>query len=84
MSPQGQQSEWALTKRHESEDKFGIQICGNRPELMIKCAELLSNELEIDFVDINVSWVEFVKNFNSEIRTGSMLNGDLSRSLLIY
>ena len=53
---QGQQSEWALTKRHESEDKFGIQICGNRPELMIKCAELLSNELDIDFVDINVRW----------------------------
>uniref|UniRef100_H3BZP9 tRNA-dihydrouridine(47) synthase [NAD(P)(+)] n=1 Tax=Tetraodon nigroviridis TaxID=99883 RepID=H3BZP9_TETNG len=50
---QGQQSEWALLKRHESEDVFGVQIEGCFPDTMTRCAELINNNTEVDFVDIN-------------------------------
>ncbi|XP_072179849.1 tRNA-dihydrouridine(47) synthase [NAD(P)(+)]-like [Diadema setosum] len=51
---QGQTSEWALLKRHPSEDIFGVQLCGGYPDTMTKCAELLSNTIDIDFIDVNV------------------------------
>ncbi|XP_071496553.1 tRNA-dihydrouridine(47) synthase [NAD(P)(+)]-like [Diadema antillarum] len=51
---QGQTSEWALLKRHPSEDVFGVQLCGGYPDTMTKCAELLSNTIDIDFIDVNV------------------------------
>ncbi|XP_072304038.1 tRNA-dihydrouridine(47) synthase [NAD(P)(+)]-like [Eucyclogobius newberryi] len=50
---QGQQSEWALLKRHESEDVFGVQLEGCFPDTMSRCAELINNNIEVDFVDIN-------------------------------
>nr|XP_006636210.1 PREDICTED: tRNA-dihydrouridine(47) synthase [NAD(P)(+)]-like [Lepisosteus oculatus]XP_015213590.1 PREDICTED: tRNA-dihydrouridine(47) synthase [NAD(P)(+)]-like [Lepisosteus oculatus] len=50
---QGQTSEWALLKRHESEDLFGVQLEGSFPDTMTKCAELLNKNIEVDFVDIN-------------------------------
>lgn len=50
----GQASEWALLKRHESEDIFGIQVCSSRPEDMARCAELIEREVPgVDFVDLN-------------------------------
>ena len=50
----GQASEWALLKRHESEDIFGIQVCSSRPAEMACCAELIEREVpDIDFVDLN-------------------------------
>ncbi|XP_040208329.1 tRNA-dihydrouridine(47) synthase [NAD(P)(+)]-like isoform X1 [Rana temporaria] len=51
---QGHSSEWALVKRHHSEDLFGVQIEGSFPDTMTKCAELLNSTIDVDFVDINV------------------------------
>ncbi|XP_064647804.1 tRNA-dihydrouridine(47) synthase [NAD(P)(+)]-like isoform X2 [Lineus longissimus] len=51
---QGQQSEWALLKRHSSEDLFGVQLCGGHADTMTRCAELLNRTLDLDFIDVNV------------------------------
>lgn len=50
----GQASEWALLKRHESEDVFGVQICGGWADSMTQAAELLNNYVDCDFVDLNM------------------------------
>ncbi|XP_062602129.1 tRNA-dihydrouridine(47) synthase [NAD(P)(+)]-like, partial [Saccostrea cucullata] len=50
---QGQASEWALLKRHESEDLFGVQICGGFADTLTKCSQLINENVELDFLDLN-------------------------------
>lgn len=50
---QGAASEWALTKRHPSEDLFGVQLCGAYPDSMARCCQLLDDLVSVDFVDLN-------------------------------
>jgi len=51
---QGQTSEWALLKRHPSEDIFGIQIASGYEDLLTRTAEVLEKEVEVDFIDMNL------------------------------
>lgn len=50
----GYASEWALTRRHKSEDIFGVQLCGNNAELITYAAQILSENCEIDYIDLNI------------------------------
>jgi tRNA-dihydrouridine synthase 3 len=53
---QGKPSEWALLKRHPSEDSFGVQIAAGHADQFTRVAEVLANEesIEIDFLDMNL------------------------------
>ncbi|VEN47537.1 unnamed protein product [Callosobruchus maculatus] len=51
---QGENNEWALLKRHKSEDLFGVQLCANNSFLLAKCGQLLQHEIDVDFVDLNM------------------------------
>merc|ERR1719273_3102726 len=52
---QGHQPEWALVQRHESEDIFGIQLCGCQPHQFGRVAQLVEdNQIDVDFVDLNL------------------------------
>ncbi|KAF8647284.1 hypothetical protein HU200_065435 [Digitaria exilis] len=51
---QGQASEWALLRRHPSEDLFGVQICGPYPDTVARTVELVDSECSVDFIDINM------------------------------
>lgn len=50
----GAKQEWALVKRHESENLFGAQICGNNVYIISKVAQLLQENTELDFIDLNL------------------------------
>eukprot|EP00249_Psilotum_nudum_P020771 c27839_g1_i1 orf=619-2934(-) len=51
---QGQASEWALLRRHSTEDVFGVQICGAHADTVARTAEVIEKECEVNFIDINV------------------------------
>lgn len=50
----GSMQEWALAKRHKSEDIFGVQLCGNNSELLTYAAQVLNENCDIDFIDLNL------------------------------
>ncbi|THF97398.1 hypothetical protein TEA_007273 [Camellia sinensis var. sinensis] len=50
----GQASEWALLRRHSSEELFGVQICGAYPDTVARIVELIDQEYIVDFIDINM------------------------------
>lgn len=50
----GQASEWALLRRHKSENLFGVQICGAYPDTVARAVELIDQECSLDFIDINM------------------------------
>lgn len=49
----GQASEWALLKRHESEDLFGIQIEGSYADTLTKACQVINEHSKVDFIDLN-------------------------------
>uniref|UniRef100_A0A914YTX3 tRNA-dihydrouridine(47) synthase [NAD(P)(+)] n=1 Tax=Panagrolaimus superbus TaxID=310955 RepID=A0A914YTX3_9BILA len=51
---QGNPSEWSLLKRHPSEKVFGVQLVGGYPDSMTKAAQIITDELDVDFIDINL------------------------------
>ncbi|CAH9125082.1 unnamed protein product [Cuscuta epithymum] len=51
---QGQASEWALLRRHSSEDIFGVQICGPYPDTVARTVDLIEQQCSVDFIDINM------------------------------
>jgi len=50
----GQASEWALLKRHPSEDIFGIQLAAAHPDQYTRVSELVEKYTDVDFVDLNL------------------------------
>lgn len=46
--------EWALARRHKSEDIFGVQLCGNNAELITHAAQVWRETCDIDFIDLNI------------------------------
>lgn len=50
----GISQEWALVKRHASEDLFGVQLCANNPQLLTFACQLLKEKAELDFIDLNI------------------------------
>ncbi|KAG0473115.1 hypothetical protein HPP92_014972 [Vanilla planifolia] len=51
---QGQASEWALLRKHSSEDIFGVQICGAYPDTVARTVEIIDQQCSVDFIDINM------------------------------
>ncbi|TEB32625.1 zinc finger dihydrouridine synthase [Coprinellus micaceus] len=51
----GSREEWSLVRRHPSETMFGVQVAGNKPNVLVPTAEVLAKEFPntIDFVDLN-------------------------------
>ena len=40
-------------KKHESEDLFGIQLAGSYSDTFTKACQLISENCQVDFVDVN-------------------------------
>lgn len=50
----GAPSEYSLLKRHPCEKIFGAQIAGGFSDTMTKSAQILVDEMNIDFIDVNM------------------------------
>ncbi len=51
---EGKPSEWALLKRHPSEDVFGIQLAAAHPDQFTRISEVIEKYTDVDFVDMNL------------------------------
>jgi tRNA-dihydrouridine synthase 3 len=53
----GANLEWSLTRRHPSEDIFGIQVCANDVSIAALAGHFISTYTpNVDFVDLNLGW----------------------------
>lgn len=50
---QSKASEWALLRRHSSEDKFGVQLTDSKAENLLKATEIINEHCDVDFIEIN-------------------------------
>jgi tRNA-dihydrouridine synthase 3 len=55
-----QVSEWALLKRHESEDIFGVQLAGAYPDAFCRATQIIQENTNVDFIDINRQYIVFL------------------------
>ncbi|KAF9361704.1 tRNA-dihydrouridine(47) synthase [NAD(P)(+)]-like protein [Mortierella sp. AD094] len=51
---QGQKGELALLRRHKSEDIFGVQLTGNKADVVIRACDMINQVANVDFVDLNM------------------------------
>ncbi|KAF9921816.1 tRNA-dihydrouridine(47) synthase [NAD(P)(+)]-like protein [Linnemannia zychae] len=51
---QGQKAELALLRRHKSEDLFGVQLTGNKIDVVIRACDMINQVADVDFVDLNM------------------------------
>uniref|UniRef100_A0A915DAX7 tRNA-dihydrouridine(47) synthase [NAD(P)(+)] n=1 Tax=Ditylenchus dipsaci TaxID=166011 RepID=A0A915DAX7_9BILA len=51
---QGNLQEWSLVKRHPCEKIFGVQLAGGYPDTMTRATQMVVDECEVDFVDVNL------------------------------
>ncbi|KAF9576104.1 tRNA-dihydrouridine(47) synthase [NAD(P)(+)]-like protein [Mortierella alpina] len=51
---QGQKAELALLRRHKSEDIFGVQLTGNKVDVVVRACDMINQHATVDFVDLNM------------------------------
>uniref|UniRef100_A0A915DUZ2 tRNA-dihydrouridine(47) synthase [NAD(P)(+)] n=1 Tax=Ditylenchus dipsaci TaxID=166011 RepID=A0A915DUZ2_9BILA len=52
---EGSQKEWSLLKRHTCEKIFGVQLAAAYPETMTRATQMVVDECEVDFIDVNLA-----------------------------
>uniref|UniRef100_A0A158QP94 tRNA-dihydrouridine(47) synthase [NAD(P)(+)] n=1 Tax=Haemonchus placei TaxID=6290 RepID=A0A158QP94_HAEPC len=50
----GTPSEYSLAKRHPCEKIFGVQLAGGFADSMARAAQILVDEMKVDFIDVNM------------------------------
>lgn len=51
---QGHKGELALLRRHKSEDIFGVQLTGNKVDVVVRACDMINQVTKVDFVDLNM------------------------------
>ncbi|KAF9199872.1 tRNA-dihydrouridine(47) synthase [NAD(P)(+)]-like protein [Haplosporangium sp. Z 27] len=51
---QGQKGELALLRRHKTEDIFGVQLTGNKVDVVVRACDMINQVATVDFVDLNM------------------------------
>ncbi|KAF9364497.1 tRNA-dihydrouridine(47) synthase [NAD(P)(+)]-like protein [Mortierella sp. NVP85] len=73
---QGHKGELALLRRHKSEDIFGVQLTGNKVDVVVRACDMINQVTEVDFVDLNMGCpIDLVFN----VGAGSGLLGSVGK-----